>query len=1158
MTPKSPPHAESERSKRKSEESGATQAQTRAKRNRYVSIACNECKRRKIKCNGEIPCRRCGNLSLECQYAPNCCSGSFKDSEEFKQMNAQLVALQDQVDTLFSNLSSMRNSHDSGISTTDSPYHQPPSGTLSIAQSSVHNHSPPPQRRGRNLPKPPRFQGPTSSAFSFDVAKTSLQTMGITGAEEGVDEGVATQDGTPSGSPPVSAVLAHPSKDPLWVIPKEEAIRLCRVYEEEMGLMYPVLDIEKLVRHASLLYTFIEAAARTGLAQLSLPGADGLHDDDTNLLKVVVATALVTEGGGQSELGAKLYESVREPAETTLWGSVDMKGLSLLTVISMYHFHRDEEALAWRVIGLTARLCLEYGLHRRETYEKAFLTEEERLRALKFFWSIYVLDRRWSLGTGMPFALQDSDLDPLLPEPDNSTPYLVAMISYSRIGSRVWKSVASCGEAANDIKKDEIGFLDYQILQWHNSIPESLRFFHPETGREAESENRAIRRLKIILYLRANQMRILIYRPVLHSATSIMENKGWAQTVVDVAKDSIRILTRLNQTTDIYRAQQSCFNYFLLSALAVLFLAVSHAPAQFSDYARDEFYMALELVRGFSTKSYISKRLWKTIRGLKEVGPKLGLSVQPGFDGSDRHSTAAVAMADLAGHPVDNLSVFPGSHGVNALGNSPTNGLQMSYELTNLFEAAGGYGQMMTAHGNGEGINGFVGSHGGVAGNGERRIERSQYPQSTRSFPGSRSLFAVSPLQEDLVTGVESLSLRSDDESSELVASSDLDVMSSSSPAPESWITSFCSLLGHEYFAEVSEDFIEDDFNLTGLSSQVPMYKEALEMILDVEPEDEDDEEDDDDDDDEDEGLGDDRPGGYRRASERRHARVASDLSVIESSAELLYGLIHQRYITSRPGIQQMAEKYELQHFGVCPRVYCNGCRVLPVGCSDTPGQETVKLFCPSCLDVYTPPNSRFQSVDGAFFGTTFGCLFFMTFPEIDVGARADGLSVLPVPRPDQHHSSSTTAPPPRSDLSNALPAGSVPSAPPPGQPLNVNGVLTSNLAPGLGQGKVYEPRIYGFRVSERARSGPRMRWLRDRPADMNELDEWRLFHMDSGEDGEDEDGDEEMEEGGGAAAAEAEGAVERRKKAPIRRRRQQGTGGGGSPMDTNGVKEGG
>ncbi|KZF26347.1 hypothetical protein L228DRAFT_10470 [Xylona heveae TC161] len=379
--------------------------------------------------------------------------------------------------------------------------------------------------------------------------------------------------------------------------------------------------------------------------------------------------------------------------------------------------------------------------------------------------------------------------------------------------------------------------------------------------------------------------------------------------------------------------------------------------------------------------------------------------------------------------------------------------------------------------------------------------------------------------------------------------------MSSSSQAPESWITSFCSLLGHEYFAEVSEDFIEDDFNLTGLQSHVHMYKEALEMILDVEPEEDEEDEDEDEEEEEDEALGDEGRLGYRRAGDRRHMRMASDLSVIESSAELLYGLIHQRYITSRPGIQQMAEKYELQHFGVCPRVHCNGCRVLPVGCSDTPGQDTVKLFCPSCLDVYTPPNSRFQSLDGAFFGTTFGCLFFMTFPELDVGRGGDSFltattggtgSATNADRATRSGASSSSA--------NQLQHG---------QPTTINGVISSNLAPGLGQGKIYEPRIYGFKVSERARSGPRMKWLRMRPDDITELDEQRRFHEMQQQAAHD-DGDDEAEVDVSMSSNQpgdnAADAIARRKKAPIRRRRQgagSGVGvavGGGSPMDTNGA----
>lgn len=278
--------------------------------------------------------------------------------------------------------------------------------------------------------------------------------------------------------------------------------------------------------------------------------------------------------------------------------------------------------------------------------------------------------------------------------------------------------------------------------------------------------------------------------------------------------------------------------------------------------------------------------------------------------------------------------------------------------------------------------------------------------------------------------------------------------------------------------------------------------------------------------------LGDEKPAGYRRAAgDRKHARVASDLSVIESSAELLYGLIHQRYITSRPGIQQMLEKYEMQHFGTCPRVWCNGCRVLPVGRSDTPGQETVKLYCPSCQDLFIPPNSRFHSVDGAFFGTTFGCLFFMTFPDIEIGPRPSPVLSPTSPLasvPGQSRSSSLT--------SSAAIARTSPEVALAHQPLEINGVRTATFCTGLGVGRIYEPRIYGFRVSERSRTGPRMKWLRMKPVDITELDEAARFHSASraaaGEGDADHEGDTEM------ATASQPVQVGRRKLAPMRRRR--------------------
>ena len=46
------------------------------------------------------------------------------------------------------------------------------------------------------------------------------------------------------------------------------------------------------------------------------------------------------------------------------------------------------------------------------------------------------------------------------------------------------------------------------------------------------------------------------------------------------------------------------------------------------------------------------------------------------------------------------------------------------------------------------------------------------------------------------------------------------------------WIQWFCSLEGHDYYAEIDEDFIRDPFNLYGVRAQIPMFDEAYEMIL--------------------------------------------------------------------------------------------------------------------------------------------------------------------------------------------------------------------------------------------------------------------------------------------------------------------------------------
>eukprot|EP00850_Spirogloea_muscicola_P013804 SM000095S25018 [mRNA] locus=s95:503233:505259:- [translate_table: standard] len=149
--------------------------------------------------------------------------------------------------------------------------------------------------------------------------------------------------------------------------------------------------------------------------------------------------------------------------------------------------------------------------------------------------------------------------------------------------------------------------------------------------------------------------------------------------------------------------------------------------------------------------------------------------------------------------------------------------------------------------------------------------------------------------------------------------------VSGSDEEDTSWIAWFCSLKGNEFFCEVDDEYIQDDFNLSGLSSQVPYYDYALDLILDVESPNDD------------------------MLTEEQH-------EMVESAAEMLYGLIHVRYILTTRGLQAM---------------------------SDIPRTSTVKIYCPKCEDIYYPRSKYQGNIDGAYFGTTFPHLFLMTYPYI-------------------------------------------------------------------------------------------------------------------------------------------------------------------------------
>ncbi|KAL3334919.1 hypothetical protein AABB24_031246 [Solanum stoloniferum] len=236
----------------------------------------------------------------------------------------------------------------------------------------------------------------------------------------------------------------------------------------------------------------------------------------------------------------------------------------------------------------------------------------------------------------------------------------------------------------------------------------------------------------------------------------------------------------------------------------------------------------------------------------------------------------------------------------------------------------------------------------------DKHLERSSPSTSTTTVRGTNGKdhrFALSKSKDQLRNSAPP---PPDNKCSDAESETDSEAsdISGSDGEDTSWISWYCGLRGNEFFCEVDDDYIQDDFNLCGLSSLVPYYDYALDLILDVE-------------------------------SSHGDMFTEEQNELVESAAEMLYGLIHARYILTTKGLAAMLEKYKNAEFGRCPRVYCCGQPCLPVGQSDIPRQSRVNIYCPRCEDAYTPRSRYHENIDGAYFGTTFPHLFLMTYGHL-------------------------------------------------------------------------------------------------------------------------------------------------------------------------------
>lgn len=190
-------------------------------------------------------------------------------------------------------------------------------------------------------PKAPQFVGHTGSAFSLNIAKTSLARMGIqtdSGASNSAPESPRARSESPEHQdlPPTGPHAQHEpgAVDPLLSLPLEEIVRLLEVFHDEVDSVYPFVSSTAMAAATHDIIDFVRGRAGTPAQQQSdlTSGAVGLKD--VWILKMALASAIVIEAHGKNDLSQALLDSVEPDLCRISHGhDVDLRKLQATTLM---------------------------------------------------------------------------------------------------------------------------------------------------------------------------------------------------------------------------------------------------------------------------------------------------------------------------------------------------------------------------------------------------------------------------------------------------------------------------------------------------------------------------------------------------------------------------------------------------------------------------------------------------------------------------------------------------------------------------------------------------------------------------------------------------------------------------------------------------------
>ncbi|ORY66068.1 fungal-specific transcription factor domain-containing protein [Pseudomassariella vexata] len=469
-----------------------TTAQRKAGKRDRVALACQRCKTRKQKCDGQRPsCQSCARLSLKCVYIVPLVPAAGEKKLYIKALEQRVAELE----SVLASLGHLGSGND---------HLRGSIAALSSSSSQQTISTTPPSLSSLQACQDAEDDG---NDILLAVRDLSLSASGhYVGASSNITIGRVLSSMVHSQRGRRLITSDDPTRDEDDPAPKS-------VYSTGMGevlgapFMTPSVAnrlLEGWFRHIATRYPVLHSAHVLELHN----NRDNLTDPyDQGILHLVYAVAgrWLESAGEMGHFFSDQHYDVAFQFMDDILPLRDSRTVDYLLLMALYCTRAPRDPGAWTYVGSAMRLCIELGLHRRTRRQMPSVQGEMSKRR---FWTAYFLDRDISIAIGRPPGISDHDIDTDLPldisedtnsdeyvrqasshvmniptTPSNSLTSFIHRLRLKRIESEIQHVVYRVDQPSKIPDVIVNAFLD-RLDNWKNAIPlEARNFVHkPNTA----------------------------------------------------------------------------------------------------------------------------------------------------------------------------------------------------------------------------------------------------------------------------------------------------------------------------------------------------------------------------------------------------------------------------------------------------------------------------------------------------------------------------------------------------------------------------------------------------------------------------------------------------------------------------------------------------